>query len=326
MTLEKKAASFDAASCITWKCACGKSFRECWKTYRNEGDKPFPAQAPSLIGIGNRAPDDCDDAPAAGDEATPETDDILAIASIEDRYLPLRNLCWELERDRNRLQRENAKCAELIALKAAQEKIVGDLPDALAWQRREGLATTDGVVANLEYDRLRNTAIAMLAAKDAENKDLQAQNINQGEEIVSLDAENAAKTDAIAQFARLLTDAKAEIAALKAKCKYGDPACPCNDGDECNYEGENPMLPPDGVVRVTICNDELRIIRKDTIYGTSVPDYIRDRTGCLFFFRKVEKYDGQDERYESECKQMDALASYLLKSMLAASGGGKEGL
>ena len=27
-------------------------------------------------------------------------------------------------------------------------------------------------------------------------------------------------------------------------CKYGDPACPCQDGDTCHYEGENPMTPP----------------------------------------------------------------------------------
>lgn len=30
----------------------------------------------------------------------------------------------------------------------------------------------------------------------------------------------------------------------KPKCKYGDPGCPCQDGDECHYEGENPWPPP----------------------------------------------------------------------------------
>src|SRR5205807_8097967 len=29
-------------------------------------------------------------------------------------------------------------------------------------------------------------------------------------------------------------------------CKYGDPFCPCQDGDTCHYEGENPMKPPRG--------------------------------------------------------------------------------
>lgn len=27
-------------------------------------------------------------------------------------------------------------------------------------------------------------------------------------------------------------------------CKYGDPLCPCQDGDMCHYEGPNPMRPP----------------------------------------------------------------------------------
>ena len=35
-----------------------------------------------------------------------------------------------------------------------------------------------------------------------------------------------------------------EIARLTTKCKYGDPMCPCQDGDACHYEGDNPMTPP----------------------------------------------------------------------------------
>jgi hypothetical protein len=35
-------------------------------------------------------------------------------------------------------------------------------------------------------------------------------------------------------------------AAEECKCSAGDPYCPCNDGDQCNYEGEDafPPLPP----------------------------------------------------------------------------------
>ena len=30
-------------------------------------------------------------------------------------------------------------------------------------------------------------------------------------------------------------------------CKYGDPTCPCADGDTCHYEGQNPWpAPPKG--------------------------------------------------------------------------------
>lgn len=29
-----------------------------------------------------------------------------------------------------------------------------------------------------------------------------------------------------------------------AACKYFDLFCPCQDGDTCHYEGEEPMRPP----------------------------------------------------------------------------------
>jgi hypothetical protein len=29
-----------------------------------------------------------------------------------------------------------------------------------------------------------------------------------------------------------------------ADCKYGDPTCPCQDGDMCHYEGPNAWPPP----------------------------------------------------------------------------------
>lgn len=32
-------------------------------------------------------------------------------------------------------------------------------------------------------------------------------------------------------------------ASVRRACKYGDPLCPCQDGDSCHYEGENPMTP-----------------------------------------------------------------------------------
>ena len=31
-------------------------------------------------------------------------------------------------------------------------------------------------------------------------------------------------------------------------CKYGDPLCPCQDGDVCLYEGFNPFAPPNAHV------------------------------------------------------------------------------
>ena len=31
---------------------------------------------------------------------------------------------------------------------------------------------------------------------------------------------------------------------MTTPCAYGDDTCPCQDGDQCHYEGPNPMLPP----------------------------------------------------------------------------------
>lgn len=35
-------------------------------------------------------------------------------------------------------------------------------------------------------------------------------------------------------------------------CKYGDPHCPCPDGDPCHYEGDDPMSVPPEYVRQII--------------------------------------------------------------------------
>lgn len=31
---------------------------------------------------------------------------------------------------------------------------------------------------------------------------------------------------------------------VKRPCKYGDTCCPCQDGDICHYEGDNPFPAP----------------------------------------------------------------------------------
>ena len=36
----------------------------------------------------------------------------------------------------------------------------------------------------------------------------------------------------------------------KPVCKYGDQFCPCQDGDQCHYEGMAPMSPPQPVSEV----------------------------------------------------------------------------
>lgn len=35
-------------------------------------------------------------------------------------------------------------------------------------------------------------------------------------------------------------------------CKYGDPICPCQDGDPCHYEGEDAMHVPPAYVLAAV--------------------------------------------------------------------------
>jgi len=39
------------------------------------------------------------------------------------------------------------------------------------------------------------------------------------------------------------------------QCKYGDPTCPCQDGDMCHYEGDNPISVPPEFVRAALVQE-----------------------------------------------------------------------
>jgi len=45
------------------------------------------------------------------------------------------------------------------------------------------------------------------------------------------------------------------------------------------------------------------------------PYGIRDEGGFLFFFSKVSKFNGQEERYRKEVEEQYELADYLLSSL-----------
>lgn len=51
-------------------------------------------------------------------------------------------------------------------------------------------------------------------------------------------------SDAIALMGRKSESASPALPEPKPACKFGDPLCPCQDGDACHYEGANPMTPP----------------------------------------------------------------------------------
>lgn len=48
--------------------------------------------------------------------------------------------------------------------------------------------------------------------------------------------------DLVAEYPELIDDFKP--APWDRPCPYGDPTCPCQDGDPCHYTGPNPMTPP----------------------------------------------------------------------------------
>ena len=50
-------------------------------------------------------------------------------------------------------------------------------------------------------------------------------------------------------------------------------------------------------------------------YESGQPHGIRDVHGYLFFFTRVTKFTGQEERYRSEIEEQYALADYLLAAL-----------
>lgn len=64
---------------------------------------------------------------------------------------------------------------------------------------------------------------------------------------------------------------------------------------------------------IPIHDGELQII-----YKNNKPYGIRDKGGMLFFFIKINKYTGQEERYRQEVEQQYRLADYLLDMLKSA--------
>jgi hypothetical protein len=81
-----------------------------------------------------------------------------------------------------------------------------------------------------------------------------------------------------------------------AACKYGDPLCPCQDGDMCHYEGDNPMIPPllDDIYRKILHGENC----EDGMCFVPIKNYIESyaqlvlqakQTGeCLYGFSRLD--------------------------------------
>ena len=82
-------------------------------------------------------------------------------------------------------------------------------------------------------------------------------------------------------------------------CKYGDPFCPCQDGDPCHYEGENPMTPP---ARQPDALDEFPTIRaladvSQTTVGYQKHDLVAEAVAC---WRELERLRDENARLTKE--------------------------
>ena len=62
-----------------------------------------------------------------------------------------------------------------------------------------------------------------------------------------------------------------------AACKYGDTLCPCQDGDQCHYEGKNPMTPPRPEFIVSAMGD--MVFDGDEWYEELLADWRAQRAG-----------------------------------------------
>jgi hypothetical protein len=60
------------------------------------------------------------------------------------------------------------------------------------------------------------------------------------------------------------------------------------------------------------------------IYELNKPYGIRDSSGYLFLFTKIDKYSGQEERYRQEVEEQYKLADFLLNALRGRTAGNVE--
>ena len=104
-----------------------------------------------------------------------------------------------------------------------------------------------------------------------------------------------------------------EVARLTTKCKYGDPMCPCQDGDACHYEGDNPMTPPPIKARIAALEAErdaaiasaptqgalgeaLKIVQAERDAMRHLALWMRSQTSCENYH-----HDKREQHSGSEC-------------------------
>jgi hypothetical protein len=64
-----------------------------------------------------------------------------------------------------------------------------------------------------------------------------------------------------------------------------------------------------------ITHKELRVL-----YQHGEPHAIRDISGCLLFFPMIQRYEGQEPRYQQEIQAKQELADFLMKAIEGGEG------
>ena len=89
---------------------------------------------------------------------------------------------------------------------------------------------------------------------------------------------------------------------------------------ECELkEEDNKNIPHECVVKPTLAGNVEIIYGHDRFANMTKPKFIRDRSGMLFEFKDITKYDGQTDRYVKELEQQQILAKYLLEQLSKCS-------
>ncbi|MES2958502.1 MAG: NADAR family protein [Pseudomonadota bacterium] len=80
-------------------------------------------------------------------------------------------------------------------------------------------------------------------------------------------------------------------------CKYGDPTCPCQDGDACHYEGANPMAAPQADA-ADASHHKLDTDRQVFFYEQDF--YVLSNFSAFTLMWKGQLYDTSEAAYHSE--------------------------
>jgi hypothetical protein len=82
---------------------------------------------------------------------------------------------------------------------------------------------------------------------------------------------------------------------MSKRCKYGDPTCPCPDGDLCHYEGSKPWSVPPEYVRNAINDKNAELVALKAGYAECIEDMADWAAYVGDYFRQKNDIDGDGD-------------------------------